>query len=95
LNLPERARQLGAQLQPRLQKICAAGKALEVRGRGLMWGLELSDGVKAQRAVIEALRHGVVALQAGPQGNVLSITPPLIISEAQLFRAIDIVEECL
>jgi 4-aminobutyrate aminotransferase-like enzyme len=95
LNLPERARQLGAQLQPRLQKICAAGKALEARGRGLMWGLELSDGVKAQRAVIEALRHGVVALQAGPQGNVLSITPPLIISEAQLFRAIDIVEECL
>lgn len=95
LQLPTRARVLGAKLEPRLRMLCASGKADDVRGRGLMWGLELTDGDKAQRVVIEALRCGVILLQAGTSGNVLSITPPLIISERQLFRALDVVEACL
>jgi 4-aminobutyrate aminotransferase-like enzyme len=60
-----------------------------------MWGVELPDAATAQRVVVQGLRHGVILLQAGPAGNVLSITPPLIISERQLVRAIDILEGLL
>jgi 4-aminobutyrate aminotransferase-like enzyme len=94
-DLPAKARALGERLAPRLTALQSAGKAVDVRGRGLMWGVELSDGAKAENAVKDALRKGVVLLQAGPEGNVLSLTPPLVISERQLFRAIDILEECL
>jgi len=95
LQLPQRARELGAKLGARLQALRANRKAVDARGRGLMWGLELSDAATAQRVVVDALRSGVILLQAGLSGNVISITPPLIISERQLFRALDILESLL
>ncbi|MDQ2871820.1 MAG: aspartate aminotransferase family protein [Candidatus Eremiobacteraeota bacterium] len=95
LRLPERARKLGIALGARLQRLRENGKAETISGRGLMWGVRLRDGGAAERAVKDALQRGVVLLQAGPQGDVLSITPPLVISEEQLFHAIDIVEEVL
>jgi 4-aminobutyrate aminotransferase-like enzyme len=95
LELPARAKQLGQMLAPRLDALRADGKACHVRGRGLMWGVELADGAQAERVVKDALRAGLILLQAGPQGNVLSITPPLVITQRQLFRAIDILAECL
>ena len=57
-----------------------------------MWGIELADGTTAARVVTQALAQGVILLQAGPEGNVLSITPPLVISERQLYRAMDQLE---
>jgi 4-aminobutyrate aminotransferase-like enzyme len=95
LDLPARAKTLGHTLAPRLDALRADRKARDVRGRGLMWGIELDDAKAAERVVKDALRAGVILLQAGPQGNVLSITPPLVISQRQLFRAIDILAECL
>jgi len=42
-----------------------------------------------------ALARGVITLQAGVEGNVLSLTPPLVITQQQLLRALDIIEEVL
>jgi 4-aminobutyrate aminotransferase-like enzyme len=95
LELPARAKQLGQMLAPRLDALRTGGKARDVRGRGLMWGIELDTVATAERVVKDALRAGVILLQAGPQGNVLSLTPPLVITQRQLFRAIDILAECL
>jgi 4-aminobutyrate aminotransferase-like enzyme len=93
--LPERARELGHVLERRLNGIASAGKAVAVRGRGCMWGLQLADAALADRAVKSALRRGLLLLQAGPRGDVLSITPPLVMSTEQLHRALDILEEIL
>lgn len=93
--LPARANDLGRRLQPRFDALRASGKVRAVRGRGLMWGLELPDAAQAESAVKSALSRGLILLQAGPEGNVLSITPPLVISDAQLFRAVEILETCL
>lgn len=95
LQLPQRARQLGIMLGARLDALRAQGGILDVRGRGLMWGVEFADAATAERVVKNALKAGVILLQAGPQGNVVSITPPLVISQRQLFRAIDIVAACI
>ncbi|MGZ3496438.1 MAG: aspartate aminotransferase family protein [Vulcanimicrobiaceae bacterium] len=95
LGLPDRTREVGISLGVRLQRLRESGRALDVRGRGLIWGIVLSDGASAERVVKRVLRAGVVLLQAGPEGNVLSITPPLVITERQLFHAIDIIEEAL
>lgn len=95
MQLPARALQLGVMLGSRLDALRADGKAVAVRGRGLMWGIELADGAAAERVVKDALRAGVILLQAGPAGNVLSLTPPLVITERQLSRALDIISEFL
>jgi 4-aminobutyrate aminotransferase / (S)-3-amino-2-methylpropionate transaminase / 5-aminovalerate transaminase len=94
-DLPQRAAELGKALDSRLNALRASGKVLDVRGRGLMWGIELHDGAQARSAVERALKRGVILIQAGAEGTVLSLTPPLVISEDQLMRAVDVVESCL
>jgi 4-aminobutyrate aminotransferase-like enzyme len=95
MNLPERSRDLGLALSQRLEDLrkheCVAG----VRGRGLMWAVELDSGERAAAIVKQTLRAGLILLQAGPQGEALSLTPPLVITQEQLFHAIDIIEELL
>lgn len=95
LRLPERARELGKSIGSRLESLTRLTKVHEVRGRGLMWGISLTDAAAAERAVFDALAKGVMLLQAGPRGDALSLTPPLVITRAQLTRALDILEEVL
>ena len=95
LQLLERARWLGAALGERLHALRKRESVRTVRGRGMMWGVELNDGAAAERVVKAALARNVVILQSGPSGNVLSITPPLVINESDLFSAIDIIDEVL
>src|SRR6266705_4180376 len=88
--LPERAAALGSLALDRLRKL-RTPLIREVRGRGLLLGIELSRRVQPY---LEALGEcGVLALPAGP--NVIRLLPPLVISEEQLERVLDVVEEVL
>jgi 4-aminobutyrate aminotransferase-like enzyme len=88
LNLPARAKRLGDDISPQLAVIAQTRGVLQVRGRGLMWGIELRDGAVAERAVRAALARGVIVLQAGVRGEVISITPPLVIRASELERSL-------
>ncbi|MBX3275105.1 MAG: aminotransferase class III-fold pyridoxal phosphate-dependent enzyme [Sandaracinaceae bacterium] len=81
--LVERARAVGEKWRERLARALGS-RAREVRGRGLMIGVELDDGAKASRVVQAALTHGWLLLGAGPGGRTLQLTPPLTIDEALL-----------
>ncbi len=99
-DLPARAADLGARLRQRLgawrERWPAVG---DVRGRGLMQGVELvrpaghPDAALALRVCDGVLRRGVLLVAEGPALNVLAFTPPLVITEEQLERATDIIEE--
>jgi 4-aminobutyrate aminotransferase-like enzyme len=91
LQLPARAHRLGLELGHRLGRICNS-TVLAARGRGLCWGIQLKDATAAARAVERALDAGVIVLQAGIDGSVIAISPPLVIDESLLHRAIDILE---
>lgn len=79
--LPQRAERLGAMLLARL-RAADLPVVREVRGLGLMVGLELRNRVTP---ILKALhKHGVLALPAG--ATVLRLLPPLVISEADLDR---------
>ncbi|HVA28582.1 MAG TPA: aminotransferase class III-fold pyridoxal phosphate-dependent enzyme, partial [Candidatus Baltobacteraceae bacterium] len=93
--LPERARELGSVLGPRLQSFARHEGVRAIRGRGLMWGVVLSSAEHADRVVKATLARGIITLQAGVEGNVLSLTPPLVITQEQLLHALDIIEELL
>jgi 4-aminobutyrate aminotransferase-like enzyme len=88
LNLPLRAAELGALMGSRLHALQQMPGVVDVRGRGMMWGVELRDAVTAARVVQRALAQGVIFLQSGIDGATISLTPPLVIEEAALMRAI-------
>lgn len=78
----ERSAEMGRKLLAMLHE--AIGKRTivrEIRGVGLMVGIELREKVAPYlKALME--EHGVIALPAGPQ--VLRLLPPLIVSEEEL-----------
>lgn len=67
---------------------------LRARGLGLMAGVELrhADGSPATAEAIvalkELLKRGYIFLPEGEHSNIISFTPPLTISEAQLAEAV-------
>ena len=85
----QRAAELGAWLLDVLRDGLADHPSVaEVRGRGLMIGIELRDGAVPARdvvwqAVLEALRAGVLLLPCGVRGEVLQLTPPACLTPAQ------------
>lgn len=93
--LAERAARLGGWLMDRLRLLePARGLEYEVRGLGLMVGLEVrrSDGRPATPVVWEALKRmrerGFLLLPEGAEANVVAFTPPLTISRTALDRAV-------
>lgn len=82
-----------AQVSAKSERLIAGLHGLNlgaVRGRGLMLGLELlnkngePDGSRAIAAVQKALRSGVVMLADSPDANILSFTPPFVISDDEI-----------
>lgn len=53
---------------------------LEIRGKGLMVGLELD--IEAAEVVARGYEQGLILVNAGP--NVLRLVPPLVITEAEI-----------
>jgi 4-aminobutyrate aminotransferase-like enzyme len=72
-------KRVGALLRERLEELRARYPALvDVRGLGLLVGVELDDPGLAAR-VVESMRGaGVLIGRTGPRGDVLKIRPPLI-----------------
>jgi 4-aminobutyrate aminotransferase-like enzyme len=95
LRLPERAERLGARAQVRLSVLRSLPGVVEVRGCGLLWAVELRAPATAAAVVRHALARGVIVLQSGVEGQTISITPPLVISDEQLDRGIEILESAI
>ncbi len=68
-----------------------ARRVREVRGRGLMWGLQLAE--PAAPLVAAARERGLLVAMAGP--TVLRLLPPLVVTTAELTRGMRILEELL
>lgn len=88
--LPARAKAVGARALERLRRALAgAASVVEVRGLGLMLGIECARPELAHRGAQAMLEQGYVLLPSGPEGRVLSLTPPLSIEETALLDACD------
>lgn len=65
----------------------------EVRGKGLMIGIELHKWVSAKKVSSELLNAGVVTCTAGE--NVLRLLPPYIITEKEIIKFLHIFAEII
>jgi acetylornithine/LysW-gamma-L-lysine aminotransferase len=89
-NLPGQAAAKGEYLIEKLRAL-KLSRVREVRGAGLLIGLELKERVQPFLAAL--MERGVLALPAGP--NVLRLLPPLVIEYDQLDRVIMAIGEVL
>jgi len=82
--LTSHVRERGERLKAALRAMHAP-HVLDVRGMGLLVGLELDlDGAVVNDLVKRALRDGLILLQSGPRGDVLAFTPPFAISDEEI-----------
>ncbi len=93
-NVLENVNELTPYLESKLDDIVATcDKAMSHRGKGFMQGIVLDESIKAGDVVKECLSRGLVVLSAG--GNVLRLLPPLVISKADIDKAIDTIIDVL
>lgn len=91
-NLCDRAEAIGQAVRRRfepLRESCAG--LLDVRGLGAMMALELADGTA--NVVARCVERGVLVITAGHDGKVLRLLPPLVISDEQLQRGLEVIAE--
>jgi 4-aminobutyrate aminotransferase-like enzyme len=94
--LPARAARLGDDLGRRLATWPDRFQDVEeVRGRGLLWGVQLRTAETAKKWMLGAWSHGILLLAGGPEGSVGQLVPPLTIREEQLEAALEILERDL
>lgn len=67
----------------------------DVRGRGMLWGLETAKPEMAGAICHEAFERGLLMETAGPRDEVLKFLPPLIISDEQIATAGTILNQAI
>ena len=90
--LAGRAANLGAYFKAKLEELQAKYKIVkEVRGLGLMLGMELRYDVR--NIILQTMDKGVLILDAGR--NVLRFLPPLVIEKEQIDKTISVLDEVI
>jgi ornithine--oxo-acid transaminase len=81
-DLTVRAAELGAHLRGALATL-RSGKIAEIRGRGLLLGIEITSAAGTARTICERLlERGVLAKDTHAQ--VIRLAPPLVVERAEL-----------
>lgn len=92
--LLERSRRLGSEAVQRLRALTADMPAVkEVRGAGLLIGIELHEADLAEAVLYRCLADGL-SFKVG-QGHVLVLAPPLNVDESDLWWALDLIHQAL
>jgi adenosylmethionine-8-amino-7-oxononanoate aminotransferase len=107
--LVDRAAAMGRRLLDRLQTLRDLPVVGDVRGLGLMCGIELVEDRETKspalglgaRIVKEARERGLITrMRAGqrgdhPIGDVICLAPPLVVTEAQVERIVEILRDAI
>ena len=104
--LVDNAADVGGYLLDRCRELAERHPVIDdVRGRGLMIGLELagdgpaapgpSAGATAAAVLAEAAAQGLLTLTCGPSGEVLRLIPPLIVEPGHADEAVAILDDAL
>ena len=102
--LPENALKVGEHLMDRFKALQNKYECLgDVRGRGLVIGLEFVEEKESrrpapeltQKVLLKAGENGLLLGRVGLHGNVVRIAPPLVITEEEAGMGVDIIDRVL
>ena len=67
----------------------------EIRGIGLMWGIDVHDEALAKRISKKAFEKGLIVERAGRKNEVVKIMPPLVIEDEILQKGLEILKDVI
>ena len=88
-NAEARGNQIQAGLQPLMERF--PGIVNDVRGKGLMVGIQFDSGDTAGAVQLQAFNRGLLVLEAGD--NCVRMSPPLVVTETEAATAVRIFSE--
>lgn len=95
-NLTERAAELGHYFQQKLKKI-KSSLIKEVRGKGLLIGVEIHPDFSAREICLRLLKQGILSKET--HHTVIRFAPPLIITKQQIDEVVEkvthVLDQCL
>ena len=102
-DLCSRAHRLGERLWLGLQELAEGHSSVaEVRGRGMMLAIELADpdSLRPRPDLVkgilsEAMARNLLLLSCGTYGQAVRIIPPLVTTEEEIDRALEVIGEAL
>src|SRR5690606_8370917 len=102
--LVENARHIGARIKEQLLAVAERSPYLgDVRGRGMVLGLELVRDKQTKqpapelvrKLIVAAAQRGLLIGSVGVHGNVIRMAPPLCMTEAEADESVVLFEEAL
>ncbi len=103
-NLNERGKQVGQIIRDRFEKMKTRYPSIgDVRGLGAMIALEFvkegdplqPNAELCQRVMEDCGKNGLIIISAGTHKNVIRVLSPLVITDQQLIKGLDILEEAV
>ena len=94
-NLVQQAREKGEEFVRKLKTLRGEGGCTDVRGRGLLIGMDFATPHITQRFVQECFAHGLVLGWTLHEDTVVRLAPPLVISSEEIDRAVSIMQQIL
>lgn len=94
--LLQNANRMGNYLKKALQKLQAKYPTIkDVRGLGLMIGVDFKDSAIVKKIMNHCLKSGLVLISTGANGTVIRFVPALIVKKKQIDQALKIFEKVL
>jgi acetylornithine/N-succinyldiaminopimelate aminotransferase len=94
--LPERAERLGRSMMDQLKKLSEIGGVVkDVRGKGLLIGLELNNAKLTERFVSNCREAGLILGWTLHSNTVVRLAPPLVIKENEIHQGVRIMQQAL
>lgn len=78
-------------MQSKLQALLDGDASLQLRGKGMIMGLDVGSGERAAAIVQACFANGLIVASCGIGGQVLKLIPPLTIPEADLIAGLTII----
>jgi acetylornithine/N-succinyldiaminopimelate aminotransferase len=88
--LPARAESIGERLRSGLRALDWRGHLVDVRGLGLLVGVELDDAELTRRVARACFARGLVLNWTLHRDRVIRLAPPLVIGEDEIDRGLEI-----
>ncbi|MDK2777175.1 MAG: aspartate aminotransferase family protein [Pseudomonadota bacterium] len=89
-SLMDDVRNKTAFMQQALQPLLNSDPSLQLRGKGMIMGLDTGDGERAAAIVKQCFADGLIIAGCGTGGRVIKLIPPLTIPQADLAAGLDI-----
>lgn len=68
---------------------------IDVRGLGLIWGIDVKSEELSRNIVSECFNNGLILERAGRDNSVVKIMPPLVIEESLLIQGLEILNNSI